>query len=417
MMGCLHGHCHEPVPEPRALAPDMDPRLAALLVRCMAKHPADRPRAADIIAAVNELQPGHEAARWSLLDGLSEHVTPAITLAEGSSSAGGAGPGQVSYGSWDSEASAGSESMSDTASLPGVAVTRPPAAGQPGGRSGELATMTAHGYLFSEIRQPRYFWDAGPYAWALRTLAMQLTGGCRVAMLLGPEGSGRTFLCDMLAHKVPGLHLFRIEPELLFGERLLLSLCRQHGMDINPGASMRFFVEAFLSQALPAAQRDTMAVIAVDCVNPDDAEVVGDIADILRSSSNPRLAVLMVGASDLLDRLAEDGVRSRLGADLPEPPVLLRRLTPQEMVEYVRFRVATIGGGGVTLDLDAATQQLMHARSEGSPRLVNVYCHNALIIAWLRSGGAPGFEDFRLAMKSRTYLTSESARALLARAS
>jgi hypothetical protein len=124
----------------------------------------------------------------------------------------------------------------------------------------------------------------------------------------------------------------------------------------------------------------------------------------------------MVGASDLLDRLAEDGVRSRLGTDLPAPPVLLRRLTQEEMVEYVRFRVATIGGGLVRLELDAATAQLMHARSEGSPRLVNVYCHNALIMAWLRSSGAPGFEDFRLAMKSRTYLTPESARTLLARA-
>jgi serine/threonine protein kinase len=422
LVGCLQGHCNELVPDPRELVPDLDPRLADLLVRCMAKSPAERPRPADIIATIDEIQPGREA-RWSLAQGLAEHMTPSFALAEVSSSAlisvshGGAG------GSWlDRDGVSRPDTESETeihlASAHTVQAELPAPAERAGAsQSAELSTMAAQGYLFSEIRQPRYFWDAGPYAWALRTLAMQLTGACRATMLLGPEASGRTFLCDMLADRVPGLHLFRIEPEHLFGERLLISLCRQHGMDINPGASMRFLVEAFLSQALPAEEPDAVAVIAVDRVDPDDSDVIGDIGDILRSSTNPRLAVLMVGASDLHDRLARNGSLTRLGIELRAPPVLLRRMTQPEMVEYIEFRVATIGGGRVSLRLDPSTLQLVHARSEGSPRLVNVYCHNALIISRLRGTSAPGFDDFRLAMKSRTYLTAESASALLARAS
>jgi hypothetical protein len=344
-------------------------------------------------------------------------VTPSFALAEGSASAAMSHPSDSAGGSWgDEDGLSRPDTDADTDSFSTLAPTVH--AGQAGSsQSGELSTLTAQGYLFSEIRQPRYFWDAGPYAWALRTLAMQLTGGCRAAMLLGPEGSGRTFLCDMLAHKVPGLHLFRLEPELLFGERLLISLCRQHGMDINPGASMRFFVEALLSQALPAGQSDAMAVVAIDRVDPGDSDLIGDIADILRSTSNPRLAVLMIGAPDLHERLVGNGSLTRLGTELRAPPVLLRRMTQPEMTEYIAFRVATIGGGRVRLSFDPSTQQLLHARSEGSPRLVNVYCHNARLIAGLRGGGSPGFEDFRLGMKSRTYLTAESARALLARAS
>jgi serine/threonine protein kinase len=422
LMGCLQGHCSEAVPEPRTLVPEMDPRLADLLVRCMAKHPAERPRAVEIIATIDEIQPGRETSRWSLSQGLAEHVTPAFALAEGSSSVIMSVSRGRQSGSWvEEDGVSRPDTDADTdayiASAHTVQADRTGPAERASSESGELSTLTAQGYLFSEIRQPVYFWDAGPYAWALRTLAMQITGGCRATMLLGPEGCGRTFLCDMLAHKVPGLHLFRMEPDLLFGERLLLSLCRQHGMDINPGASMRFFVEAFLSQALPANEPRATAVIAVDRVDPDDSDLIGDIADILRSSGNPRLAVLMVGASDLHDRLAGNGSLARLGTELRAPPVLLRRLALQEMIEYIEFRVTTIGGGRVSLRLDPSTQQLVHARSEGSPRLVNVYCHNALIIAGLRGHRAPGFEDFRLGMKSRAYLTTESARALLSRAS
>jgi serine/threonine protein kinase len=421
LMGCLQGHCNEPVPEPRTLLPDMDVRVAELLVRCMAKSPVARPRAAEIIATIDEILPGREASRRS--QSLGEYVTPAFALAESSSSVSISVSHGRQSGSWiDEEGTSRPDTDADTESYVTnahtvVAERAAPAERADASQSDEVSTVTAQGYLFSEIRQPVYFWDAGPYGWALRTLAMQLTSKCRATMLLGPEGSGRTFLCDMLAHKVPGLHVFRMEPELLFSERLLISLCRQHGMDINPGASMRFFVEAFLSQALPADQPGAMAVIAVDRVDPDDSDLISDIADVLRSTSNPRLAVLMVGASDLHDRLAQNGGLTRLGTELRAPPVLLRRLTLQEMVEYIEYRVKTIGAGRVTLRLEPSTQQLVHARSEGSPRLINVYCHNALIISSLRGSGSPGFEDFRLAMKSRAYLTSESARALLSHAS
>jgi serine/threonine protein kinase len=412
LMGCLQGHCNEPVPEPRVLTPDVDPRFADLLMRCMAKRPKDRPRAADIMAAIDEIQPGRDSMRWGALQGLAEHVTPSFALAEGSS---GADTSRLRSedDSWFSEISVRRDTDSDSdITNPALGPTLHASTQQ----SAELSIMTAQGYLFSEIRQAVYFWDAGPYAWALRTLNMQLKGGCRAAMLLGPAGSGRTFLCDMLAHEIGGLHMFRIEPELLFGERLLVSLCRQYGLDISPNASMRFFIEGFLSQALPADRPDAVAVVAVDHVDPDDSDLIDDIADILRSSTNPRLALLLVGTPDLHDRLGRNGALARLGMEMQAPPVLLRRMTQQEMVEYIAFRVTKIGGGRIQIKLDAATQQFLHARSEGSPKLVNVYCHNALIIAWLRGSGPPGFEDFRLAMKSKAYLTPETARALIARA-
>ena len=40
----LRAHLEQPPPDPRALAPDLDPALAALILRCMAKDPDQRPR-------------------------------------------------------------------------------------------------------------------------------------------------------------------------------------------------------------------------------------------------------------------------------------------------------------------------------------------------------------------------------------
>jgi serine/threonine protein kinase len=409
LMGCFHAHCNEPVPDPRDLVSDLAPWFADLITRCMAKRPAERPSAAEIMSLVDTREPGREAAR-AAWQALSESLTPAVATRESVDSRLESATGSVA-GSWFGEHS--SRPDTDLEATPGRGESQP---GGETGRSSEVSLATVHGYLFSEIRQPAYFWNGGPYSWTLRTLALQLTGGCRAVTLLGPPGSGRTFLCEMLAHEAAGLHVFRVEPELLFGDRLLVSLCRQYGLHINTSASMRFLVEAFLSQALPPDQRGAMAVVAIDCFDPDDAELARDVADILRSTQDPRLALLLVGAPDLDQRLSRSGVLSGPGLDTTAPPVLLRRMNAHEMAEYIAFRVTTISGGRMHLALDAPTQQLLHARSEGSPRLVNVYCHNALVIAGLRGATAPGFEEFRLAMKSKTYLTPATAEALLARA-
>ena len=39
------------------------------------------------------------------------------------------------------------------------------------------SVYSLRGYPFSDIRQPGQFWQGGPYGWALRTLAMQVTSG------------------------------------------------------------------------------------------------------------------------------------------------------------------------------------------------------------------------------------------------
>jgi type II secretory pathway predicted ATPase ExeA len=72
-----------------------------------------------------------------------------------------------------------------------------------------------------------------------------------------------------------------------------------------------------------------------------------------------------------------------------------------------------VGGSPEGLELDLASTQLLHARSNGSPKLINVFCHNALTIAALKQERKVKLSSIRYAMKSKSYLTPEAARALL----
>lgn len=397
LAGCFHAHCHTPVPDAKQSLPDIDPLLAELLRRCMSKRPQERPSAAHIVAFLEDMlmlrrssvRPRElpEAHRPSQVSGveLSETRASQIPLPARSSIATPTGT---------------------------ILVNSTSAVGHFTGQYSYRNHFGLTGYPFSDIRQPSFFWDAGPYAWVLRTLASQIVAGQRPAILVGEPGSGRTFVCEMIKNKVPRIHVFSVEPQLLFGTRPLVALCRQIGAaNATPTMSQQLLVDAFLGHALQRAGSDAIAVLVVDGVDPEDHDLLMELHDILRNAPPGRLSMILVGAPDLPSTLASNGVPRELYSGAQS--LLLPGLTQQEMIEYIDFRMRSVGGSGRGLNLDIASQQLLHARSGGSPKLVNIFCHNALTIAALQGEAEVSLSSIRLGMKSKSYLTAEAAMALI----
>ncbi|WP_438027044.1 protein kinase domain-containing protein [Sorangium sp. So ce233] len=398
LAGCFQAHCHSPVPDPKLAMPDIDPLLAELLRRCMSKRPQERPSAAHIVAFLEDMlmlrrssvrprelpeahRPSLGSSTMDLSDTRISHVslpaksaaaTPTGTILVNSSTALGHFTGQYSYRNH----------------------------------------FGLTGYPFSDIRQPSFFWDAGPYAWVLRTLASQIVAGQRPAILVGEPGSGRTFVCEMIKNKVPRIQVSSIEPQLLFGTRPLVALCRQLGVgNVSPTMTQQELLDTFLGQVLQRAGLDAIAVLVVDGVDPDDHDLLMELHDILRTAPPGRLSMILVGAPDLPATLASNGVPRELYSGAQS--LLLPGMTQQEMIEYIDFRMRSVGGSGRGINLAVASQQLLHARSGGSPKLINIFCHNALTIAAIQGESEVSLSSIRLGMKSKSYLTAEAAMTLV----
>ncbi|WP_437756771.1 protein kinase domain-containing protein [Sorangium sp. So ce1389] len=397
LAGCFQAHCHAAVPDPKLAMPDIDPLLAELLRRCMSKRPQERPSAAHIVAFLEDMlmlrrssiRPREMSEATGPLRGSS------IDLADTRISQLPVAP------------------RSALATPTGTIMVN--SAGAVGHFTGQYSYRNHFGltgYPFSDIRQPSFFWDAGPYAWVLRTLASQIVAGQRPAILVGESGSGRTFVCEMIKNKVPRIQVFSIEPQLLFGTRPLVALCRQLGVSgVSPTLSQQVLVDTFLGHALQRAGSDAIAVLVVDGVDPDDHDLLMELHDILRCAPMGRLSMILVGAPDLPATLASNGVPRELYSGAQS--LLLPGMTQQEMIEYIDFRMRSVGGSGRGINLDIASQQLLHARSGGSPKLINIFCHNALTIGALQGESEVSLSSIRLGMKSKSYLTAEAAVALI----
>ncbi len=285
IVGCMQAHCTAPVPDPKMAVPEMDPILAGMIRRCMAKRPQDRPKAVDLVELLDDmLMLRRRAAR-----AMSSQPDLAPTLAQPI-------PAPVDLEKVRREAAALMQESatirrsalahtldqhppkpSSTPAPPNVQrTTLEQSTGNFAAEAGGFGQESYHqlfamrGYPFSDNRQPDFFWDGGPYSAAVRSLASQITRGQRSALLLGPPGSGRTFACEIVRQKFARVQTFVVEPQMLFGARLLVALSRQHGVNVNPAAPQRALIEAFLAEALPGDRPEAIAVIVVDGLDPAD---------------------------------------------------------------------------------------------------------------------------------------------------
>jgi serine/threonine protein kinase len=398
LAGCYRAHCKSPIPDPRVAMPDLDPLLGELLKRCMAKSPEIRPTAAQIVDLLDDML----LLRRSNVRPRVDAQSPLAPPVSGSAASGVLGFSQTA--------------ISATSSLNALKPTgfqlsttaRKGLTGQHSYR--DYFGLTS--YPFSDIRQPSSFWDAGPYAWILRTLASQILAGQRPAMLVGEPGSGRTFVCEMIRAKFRAIQTFSIEPQLLFGARPMVALCRQLGApDVRPDTDQRILLDVLLQHVAERGNPDTTAVVVVDGMDAEDRDLIGELEDILRNAPPRRLSMLLIGSPDLPSALAANGASQALYAGAQS--LLLPGMAPKEMSDYIDFRMQSVGGSARGLGLDLPAQQLLHARSGGRPKLVNVFCHNALTITALLHESDVRLATVRLAMKSKSYLTPETAMALL----
>ncbi|HLM72418.1 MAG TPA: serine/threonine-protein kinase, partial [Polyangiaceae bacterium] len=251
LLGCFRAHTMDPVPDARAALPAVDATYAELLKRCMAKLPNDRPKAAEVVEELDDmLAVRHMTVRSRGTAPPSSAFQPEASRA-----------GETFPGSRSTDAASFSQTGVSRQGVTGVRRMSASVSQSPGGntqtggathtgaitRPETLGSQSYHnyfaltGYPFSDIRQSTSFWDAPPFGSALRMIASQiLDEEVRPAMLVGPAGCGRTFLYEMLKNKYPQLFIFTVEPQLLFGARPMISLCRQYGAHhANPNAHQR----------------------------------------------------------------------------------------------------------------------------------------------------------------------------------
>jgi general secretion pathway protein A len=154
--------------------------------------------------------------------------------------------------------------------------------------------------------------------------------------------------------------------------------------DIPPSKARRLkLLEEFL---IRSDEADTVSALIVDEAHKLSDEVLEEIRLLgnFESGSQKLLQIVLAGQTELDDRLNRSGLwqlKQRITTRLT-----LARLTREQIGGYIRFRWSDASATPVPFT-DPALGAIA-AWSQGIPRTINVICHNALQIAFMKSSRA-----------------------------
>jgi len=234
---------------------------------------------------------------------------------------------------------------------------------------------------FALSPDPEYLYPSRVHQEALDYLRYGVESQAGFIVITGEIGSGKTTLLQTVLGTLDGeTTVGRVVNTMLEPRELLETIMIDFGLD--PAGRSKPLMLRDLSQFLVdqrLAGRNVLLVI-------DEAQNLSLAAlEELRMLSNLEteksklLQVVLVGQPELRDKLASpelEQLRQRITISYHLPP-----LDAEEAGRYVnhRLRRAAIG---TPLEFPRSATDLIHARSRGVPRIINVICDAALVFGY-----------------------------------
>lgn len=162
---------------------------------------------------------------------------------------------------------------------------------------------------------------------------------------------------------------------------LLLALAEEFRVPLEKGADQYLLLKGLTHALLECARNGQRALVCLDEAQamPLESLEVLRLLTNLETEKRKLLQVVLFGQPELDERLKHDSIRQlrqRISFQYD-----LRGLRKNELDRYLRHRLAVAGFAGETLFSTGAVGKL-HRITNGTPRLVNIVAHKALMLAF-----------------------------------
>ncbi len=256
---------------------------------------------------------------------------------------------------------------------------------------------------FSLTPDTSFFFACSNYQEGLNTLLVATRNGEGFIKITGEVGNGKTLLCrkflatlnqgkqsttsigtqDESAQSKSGLHFVTayLPNPYLEPRSLLLALADEFRIGLDSTIDQHQLLKELTRALLNFAREGKRVVVCLDEAQamPLESLEVLRLLTNLETEKRKLLQVILFGQPELNERLSHHSVRQlrqRISFQYE-----LKGLRPDELERYLRHRLTVAGYAGDTLFNRFAVAKL-HRITRGTPRLVNIVAHKALMLAF-----------------------------------
>ena len=237
---------------------------------------------------------------------------------------------------------------------------------------------------FTITPNPRFVFLSTVHREAFARLLYGVDSHAGFIALTGEVGTGKTTMLRTL--------LTQLDPEkyrsaLIFNpcmsaEQLLAGICREFGVKAGEQSRSGYLdaLNSFLIEQNKAGRTVVLVIDEAQNLDPDVLEQVRMISN-LETERDKLIQIILAGQPELDEILRRHDLRQ-----LNQRITVRCRLTPMKLddtARYINHRLK-ISGSRIPDIFSPAAVRRIYRFSHGIPRLINVACEQALVIAWTR---------------------------------
>ena len=245
---------------------------------------------------------------------------------------------------------------------------------------------------FNITPDPRFFFVNPCYEEAFATLRYGIDGRKGLIVVTGEAGTGKTTLLKRLMCGLePNVHIACIfDPHLSFSELLRCTLC---DLGITRAGEDRLTMMAqFYDYLVRQFESGQIVALMIDEAQMLSEEVLEELRLLsnLETDTDKLIQIVLVGQPDFEEKLDQPRL-----LQLKQRVTLRCRLRPLEGHEvgpYINSRLKSVHCERKDL-FNSESVERIALYSKGIPRLVNIICDNAMLIAYATSEGRVSVEE------------------------
>jgi MSHA biogenesis protein MshM len=246
-----------------------------------------------------------------------------------------------------------------------------------------------------------FFYEHTGHHEALNVLLVALRAGEGFIKIVGEVGTGKTLLCRKVLNILGEDDKFvtaYIPNPYLSPAALRMAVADELGIELPLNLDQHRQLKLISEKLIEHTGQGRQVVLCLDEAQAMPAETLEALRLLtnLETEKNKLLQIVLFGQPELDTLLEQRSVRQ-----LKQRIVFSHRLKPMDrngMENYINYRLLVAGYSGHMLFRKAALDELYRA-SQGIPRLINILCHKALMVAYGRGLGSVDLACMRFAIR------------------